>query len=98
MFTALASSPLSFMTTGFFGKITFFFLEKLMNFLANNGLILLNIGVDHLQTAIEKDNFDEAIEEALKVVRNTKGKITKERAHEIDQPVIDAFRKFISLV
>lgn len=98
LFTAMASGPLAFLTTGILGKITFFFLKKVGNWLANQGLALLNIGVDQIKISLEKRNFDRAMDEAIKKVMETNRRLTKEEQAEIDDPVKKAFREFASFV
>ncbi len=98
VFTQLAGTPMFFLTTGVLGKITFFFLQKIMSGLASKGLVVLNVGVDLLATAGEKKKFDSAIEEALNKIKNSKKQLTMEEKNAIDEPVRKAFRKFASLV
>lgn len=98
--TAMAGSPLAFLTTGVLGKITFFFLQKIMNGLANNGLAVLNLGIDFLSVNFQERDFTEAMRAALiardKII-TTKGKLTKEEMDAIDAPVKEAFRRFARL-
>lgn len=100
VFTAMASGPLAFLTTGVLGQVTFFILKKVMNGLANNGLAVLNLGVDFISVNFQERDFNEAMRAALiardKVI-TTKGKLSKEEMDAIDAPVKDAFRKFARL-
>ena len=98
IFTAMASSPLAFLTTGFLGNITFFFLKKIGRWLANQGLALLNLGVDFLMVELEQRDFENAMDEAIAKVKASKGRLTKEQKEEIDAPVKNAFRRFASFV
>lgn len=98
LFTTIAASPMSFLTTGFIGKITFYLLKRISNWLANQGLAILNVGVDAIKIAQEKKAFDRAIEEAINKVLEAKHKLTKEEQDAIDDPVKKAFRKFVSFV
>lgn len=97
VFNALRGSGASFLTWGIFGSITFFVLKKLFNFLANQGLVILNLGADLVSTQVEKHKFDKALEEAIEKVKN-KQNLTKEEMDAIDEPVRAAFRKFVSFV
>lgn len=98
--TAMAGGPLAFLTTGFLGKITFFLLKKMMNGFTNNGLAVLNLGVDFLSTNFQERDFDEAMRAALiardKIITK-KGRLTKEEMDAIDLPVKNTFRKFVRL-
>lgn len=98
VFTAMAASPMAFITRGVLGQVTFFFLKKVMNWSANQGLAILNLGVDSLRIAQEKRTFDRQISEALAKVQATKRRLTQEEKNEIDAPVIDAFRRFARFV
>ncbi len=98
IFTSMAGSPLAFLTHGFLGRITFFFLTKVGSWLANQGLALLNIGIDELRIAAQKDDYEKAIEEALKSVGEAKQKLTPAEIKAIDDKVKKAFRKFVYLV
>ena len=95
--SAMAGGPLAFLTTGVLGKITFFVLKKIMNGFANNGLAVLNLGVDIISINFQERDFNEAMRAALiardKII-SKKGKLTKEEINAIDQPVKDAFRRF----
>lgn len=96
MFSGLAASPLAWLTTGLVGKITFWFLTKFTEWLASNGLIILNIGVANVQTLIEKSAFDKTFEEAFKAIHGNPDRLTEEQKKSIDDKVISAFRKFAS--
>lgn len=98
LFTSMAAGPFAFLTGGFLGHITFFILKRFSNWLANQGLALLNIGVDAIKIAQEKKKFDEEIDKAIKAVLEAKRKLTKEEQAAIDEPVKKAFRKFVSFV
>jgi len=97
MFAALAASPLSFLTNGILGKVVFQGLVYLGNILANNGLALLNLGIDFVAIKFDKKNYNEAIDagiEARDRIIGLRGRLTQEEKDEIDAPVKDAFRDF----
>ena len=98
IFTAMAASPLAFLTTGLLGRFTFFALTKLGNVIANKGLIIANVGVDYVLTLNQKGNFDSIIEDALKEVKDKKGRLTDAEKKAIDDKVIASFKLFISLI
>ena len=98
IFTSLASSPFAFLTTGILGKFTFFILEKISNWLANKGLILLNVGVNYIAVLNQQGDYDKTIEEAIKKVKDNPGRLTDAQKKAIDQPVIDSFKRFVSLI
>ena len=98
IFTALAGSSWgSFLTSGFVGRLVFFFLEKFGNWMANQGLAMANIGVDILITAHEKKNYDAVLEEAIHQVQS-KRNLTQEEIDAIDEKVKAAAKKFIAFV
>ena len=68
------------------------FLEQLVNWLANKGLIVINIGAAFVEGDIDQKKFDAAIEEGLAKLKI--GGLTDEQKKEIDAKVIDAIRKF----
>lgn len=94
-FTALAASGAAPLTNGILGKFTFFLLVQLNKFLASNGLILLNIGVENVSTIIRKENFDSTLEAAFDAVHGNPDRLTAEEKKEIDDKVISAFDKFV---
>jgi len=99
LFTALASSAWgSFLTTGLMGKFVFFILEKIGNWIANQGLALANIGIDEIKIMAEKDNFESVMDEAVKEVQNKKGRLTDAEKKKIDNRVKSAFRRFATFV
>jgi len=89
----LSSIGLSFLVTNKLSyTILSFFVEKYVNSLANNGLIMLNVGAINLKAPKNQKAFDEAMFEALKIVEE-KSKLTPEEVKEIDDKVIRTFRK-----
>ena len=98
IFTAMASGPSSVLTTGFLGQVTLFFLKRFSNWLTNQGLAVLNIGVDAIKIAGQKKDFDQEMEKAIQKVLTTKRRLTKEEQDAIDEPVKRAFRKFVSFI
>lgn len=98
VFTKMAGGPLAFLTTGVLGKVTFFFLTKGSNWLANQGLAVLNVGVNHILVSQQKDQFEKAINEALNKVQGTSNKLSPVEVAEIDDKVIRAFRNFAYFV
>lgn len=98
IFSAMSTGPLAFLTTGILGTITFKVLEMFGNWFANQGLALLNIGVDVLIVAVQENNYESVLNNAIKRVKNHKGPMPKELQKEIDNEVIDAVRDFIRMV
>lgn len=90
---ALASSPsTAWILKG--GKLTDIFLEFLVNYLANKGLIIFNLGAIVIGGDVDQSAFDKAMDEAFKKIETTGGKMTPEQMKAIDDEVINAFRKF----
>lgn len=90
----LAGSSLAFLTTGPLGWFVAVILRWLFSGLASMGLVLLNVGVAHVQTINEKKDFDGSFEDAFRAINAKNGELTDEEKAAIDQKVIDAFRKF----
>lgn len=95
--TALASTPWGawLVTTPLIKDATQIALEWGVNWLANNGLIVMNIGAIYIEGEIDQKNFDQAIDDAFKKIENQNGKLTPEQIKAIDDEVIKAARKFI---
>lgn len=98
IFTAMAGGPLAFLTTGFLGTITFFLLKKFGSWLANQGLALLNVGIDFIKIEFEQKAFDDAMEKAIAKVKGSSHKLSKQEVKEIDDEIKRVFRRFASFV
>lgn len=98
IYSALSTGPFSFLTTGILGTITFKVLELAGNWLANQGLALLNIGYDAIKIAAEQNRYESVINSAIARVKNHKGPMPEKLKKEIDNEVIDAARDFIRFV
>ncbi len=85
---ALSSSP----TTIWIAKIPLIdtLLEPIVNWLANNGLVLLNIGAIHINGEIDQSLLDRNLDEGIKKVQQTGTTLTPEQIKEIDDAVIEA--------
>ncbi len=96
--SGLAATPATaFLANGIIGKIIFYIAKLLCAYLANLGLIVLNVGSAKLETITESGTFDgswESADELIKKIRDTGRELTDEEIKAIDGPVIDAFRKF----
>lgn len=66
--------------------------EWLTEWLANRGLLIINLGAIYVSGEIDQARFDKAIDEALEKVK-VPG-LTDEQKKGIDDAVIQAFRKF----
>lgn len=64
-----------------------------INWLANKGLILLNIGAIYIEGEIDQGALDKAIDEGIKRVQLAQGTLTPEQIKEIDDGVIKAADK-----
>jgi len=93
---ALASSPYTaWALKG--GAFTTFFLEWFSNWLANNGLMILDVGYDYVAGELDQKRFDHALDEAMSEITEKGGRdaLTAEQKKEIDDEVIKAARKFV---
>ncbi len=94
---ALAGSPLKALVAGPLGRIVFFALKLFFMAAASKGLILVNVGIADVRTIMEQGGFDgswSAAEKAIKKIKDQGRELTSAEIKAIDQPVIDAFRKF----
>jgi hypothetical protein len=66
--------------------------ELFVNWLANNGLMVINIGAIAIDGVIDQNRFDNAIEDGLAKIRIPGA--TPEQKKAIDDEVINAIRKF----
>ncbi len=80
---ALLASP--------FMPIVQFFVNALDNYLANRGLILLNIGINIVDGVIDQRNLDEAIDAGIRRVMQGRDTITLAEGLAIDDEVRKAF-------
>lgn len=62
--------------------------------MADKGLIILNIAAADINTIAEKESFDGSFDEAFKEIHESKDRLTPEQKKAIDDKVIFAFRKF----
>lgn len=65
-------------------------LEAFANYLANKGLIVLNIGAIYVEGQIDQSILDRSIDEGLKKIQQAGGTLTPEQVKEIDDAVIKA--------
>lgn len=97
---ALGANPsTTFLTAGLPGRIVFWIAKYFCMLLANSGLIVLNVGAAKIQDIIDEGNFNESwdtAENIINKIRDTGKEMTDEEIKAIDQPVIDAFRRFAS--
>lgn len=64
--------------------------ELLINYLANRGLIILNIGAIYFNGEVDQSRLDQAIESGLERVRLAGGKLSEREIKEIDDAVVRA--------
>jgi hypothetical protein len=76
------------------GKLGDLILEFIVNWLLNKGLIVLNIAAIEIGGEIDQKSFDSAMDDALAKITAANGTLTPEQKKEIDDGVIEAFRKF----
>lgn len=96
----LAANPSTVIfTQGILGKIIFFISKLFCMYLASLGLIMLNVGAANLETIIDGGDYDGSWEKADQIMNQIKERgreLTDDEVKQIDQGVIDAFRKFAS--
>ncbi len=80
----------------FFGPAEDILIDNAINFLANQGLIVLNLGAIIVNGEVDQTLFDQALDEGLKRVELGRDKLSPEEGAKIDQDVIAAARRFIN--
>lgn len=75
------------------GSLSDLLLDFAINWLANRGLIWLNVGAFYVSGELDQKALDKAIENGLKAVENPNIKLTPEQMREIDDAVIKAADK-----
>jgi hypothetical protein len=85
----------SIVASVFFKPIENWFLEFAINWLANKGLIVLNLGAIVVNGEVDQALFDNAMDAGLKRVEQGRDQITEAEGLNIDQEVILAARRFI---
>lgn len=93
--TTWGSSILASVWFKFFSPAEDMLIDDAINFLANQGLIVLNLGAIYVNGQIDQGLFDQALDEGLKRVENGRDKLTAQQGKAIDDDVIKAARKFI---
>lgn len=73
--------------------LTNFLLEAFANWLANKGLIVMNIGAYYVEGKLDQKAFDEAMDKGILRVDAAGGTLTPEQIKEIDDAVIKAANK-----
>lgn len=68
-------------------------LELFVNWLANNGLMVMNIGAIAVEGEWDQKQFDEHMIAAFKTVELSNGKLTPKEVKAIDDEVIKYFRQ-----
>lgn len=93
---ALATTPYTaWLASRGFAPLTNYLFEALCNWLANKGLIVLNIGVMVVETEFDQRAFDSALDEALLEIELAKKEyLSPEEIKKIDEKVKIAFRRF----
>lgn len=71
-------------------------LQSTVNWLANEGLVVLNLGAIFIGGDWDQKAFDAAMQDAIQRVQQS-GPLTPEQQKVIDDDVIKAFRKFAVL-
>ena len=72
-------------------------LELLVNWLANRGLFILNIGAIYVDSKFSQAAFDKAMSEAIEKVKASGGTLTDAQKKAIDDEVIKAVRRTLPL-
>ena len=72
-----------------------YLLGWIINWLANKGLIVLNLGAIVVNGEVDQALFDKALDDGLKLVEQGRDKISVVKGKEIDDEVITAARRFI---
>ncbi len=79
----------------FFKPIENKLLEWAINWMANKGLIILNLGAIYVNGEIDQKLFDKALDDGLKKIEQGRDKLTAAQGKSIDDEVMAAARRFI---
>lgn len=88
---ALIASPVF----RFFEPVEDAVVGQIINWLANKGLIVLNLGAIIVNGEVDQVLFDKALDDGLKLVEKGRDKISAKQGKAIDDEVIKAARRFI---
>lgn len=77
-----------------FNKTIDFILEWLSEFLANKGLVIINVGSFYINGEFDQRAFDKAMENGLNQVKNNPN-LTEKQKEAIDNEVKKAFRNSV---
>lgn len=93
---AMATTPM-FAWMLKFGRLNDLFLEFLANFLANKGLVILNIPAIVVDGHIDQHVLDREMDKAISEIENKGGReaLTEKQKKAIDDEVLKAARKFV---
>lgn len=91
----IASTKAAFLLKG--GTLTDAILEFISNWLANKGLVVLNVGAIYVSGHFDQKAFDSAFDEAIAEIQNKMGaeKLTPEEKRRIDDAIITSARRFV---
>ncbi len=70
-------------------------LEAAVQFMANNGLVILNLGANWVNGEFDQAAFDKSLEDGLRRMQTGREKITPAEGKAIDDQVIKAADRFI---
>lgn len=68
-------------------------IDWLVNYLANRGLVILNLGAIYVNGELDQKAFDKALDDGLKKVNNSPN-LSQEQRDAIDEEVRNAARRF----
>ena len=77
------------------GKLVGLILQFIANWLANNGLVVLNLGAIFVSGEFDQMAFDKALHDGIQKVESGRDKITPAQGKAIDDEVRKAASKFI---
>lgn len=81
----------------FFGYIEDIVLGLFVNWSANKGLVVLNVGAIFVEGSWDQNALDTAFEDALRAIQKGRDKISPEQGKAFDEAVREAARKSIRL-
>lgn len=77
------------------GSIIDFIIQFIVRWLANHGLIILNVGAYIAEGYFDQKAFDQALDDGIRKVLEAKGVLTPDEAEAIDAQVENAANKFL---
>ena len=92
---AVLFPPAAFLFTGCLGDVVGHFAGKFIGFLADQGILVIDLGADAIKVAFERREYREA---AIAAYKKARARVyTEEEKRAIRKQYLDAIRKYVSV-